>query len=146
MKKAAGLLIVFSLAFFASANESRAVSCDDGIVVNNIWCKFILDYNNSGENVCIAEQYNGQVGGPPLTVFFDIYPALANVTPIPKPYRHQTITAVMKPYQLYRIIGWIKGQAPDNVEQCSLSGWQLAGGKRIKVNPKDVRKSDSPLF
>jgi hypothetical protein len=149
MKKNVGLLIAFSLAFFASANESRAlpVSCDDGIMVNNIWCKFVLNYQNSGQNVCIGEQYNGQLGGPPLTVFFDIYPAPSNVTPIPKPYRHQTITAVMKPY-VYdgRIFGWIIGEAPDSVEKCSLSGWRLAGGKRIKVNPKDVRKSDKPLF
>lgn len=146
MKKTQGLLIAFSIILLASANESHAVSCDDGIEVNNIWCKFILNYRNSGANVCIGEQYNGQVGGPPLTVFFDMYPATSNVFPIRKPYRHQTQTVKMKPYESTRILGWGKGEAPDNVEQCSLSGWQLADGKRIKVNPKDVRKRDRPSF
>jgi len=137
MTKALGLLIALSFVLFASANESRAASCDDGIMVNNIWCKFILNYNNSGQNVCIAIQYNNQ----PLTVLFDIYPAPGRITPIPKPYRHQTIRALMKPYEFNRIFGWIQGEAPDNVQSCSLIGWQLAGGKRIKVNPNDVRKS-----
>lgn len=134
MRKTVGLFIALSFAFFASADESRAADCDDGIVINNIWCKFILNYNNSGADACVAQSRNNQ----PLTVLFDIYPA-----PIPKPYRHQTIRALMKPYEFNRIFGWIPGQAPNNVAKCSLIGWELAGRKRVMVNRKDVRKSDS---
>lgn len=141
MKTIAILLAALSFACFAFPNEGRAAACADGIVINNIWCKFILNYNNSGENVCVAENLNNQ----PLTVFFDIYPAPGNVIPIPKPYRHQTIRAPMKPQEFNRIFGWIPGQAPDNVQNCSLIGWQLAGAKRMKANPKDVRKSDQPF-
>jgi hypothetical protein len=141
MRKTLGLFIALSFAFFGSANESRAAACADGIKVNNIWCKFILNYNNSGSNVCVAENYNNQS----LTVLFDIYPAPGYITPIPKPYRHQTIPVVMPPNEFYTIFGWTPGQAPNGVENCSLIGRELSGGKRMKINAKDVRKSDGLL-
>jgi len=131
MKKFLGIL--FPVAFAVSAGESRA----DGWEVNNIWWNLILNYHNSGEDVCVAEQFNNQT----LAVTFDIFPAPGLVTPIPKPYRHQKITQIMKPYTIYKIFGWIDPAQTPVPPQCTVVGFQLAGAKRARVRPQDVQKS-----
>jgi hypothetical protein len=112
--------------------EGRA----DGWEVNNIWWNLILNYNNSGADVCVAKQYNSQ----PLAATFDIYPALTSSTPVPKPYLHQKITQVMQPYIFYRMIGWLVPDQTPVPPQCTLVGWQFAGAKGVRVRPQDVQK------
>ena len=131
MKKFIGIL--FAVAFVVSATDSRA----DGWEVNNIWWNLILNYKNSGQDVCVAEQYNNQT----LSVTFDIYPATGVFVPIPKPYRHQRITQVMKPYTFYRPFGWSDPAETPVPPQCTLVSYRLAGAKRVRVRPQDIRPS-----
>ena len=39
--------------------------------VNNIWWNVIINYNNSGQTVCLAEQFNNEMFA---AVTFDVYP------------------------------------------------------------------------
>ncbi len=132
MKKLLRLSVAIPFITLATICEGRA----DGWEVNNIWWNLILNYNNRGVDVCVAEQYNPQT----LAVTFDIYPALATSTPIPKPYRHQKITQIMQPYTFYRMIGWLVPDQTPVPPQCTLVSWQLAVAKRVKVRYQHVRK------
>jgi hypothetical protein len=80
------LLSLGFLVFGLGCPQSRA----DGYVVNNIWWNFIINYNNSGQTVCVAKQWNPQT----LIVRFDVFPVLPN-----NPH-HGTVTATMIPYHL----------------------------------------------
>jgi hypothetical protein len=122
--------IVFAVVFMVSATESRA----DGWEVDNIWWNLILNYNNSGMDVCVAEQYNNQT----LSVTFDIYPAPGLFPPKP-PYRHQQITQVMAPYTLYRPFGWIHGPDTPVPPQCTLVSYRAE--PVTVVQPEDIKES-----
>ena len=136
MTRFVGIVLAVAFSFATLTTESRA----DGHEVNGIWWNIILNYNNSGEAVCVTEQYNNQTFA---AVTFDIYPAPGTVTPIPKPYRHAQVTQKnMQPYTFYKIMGWVPGSAPSDQLQCNLVSWQLVGAKRTRVRPQDVHKSD----
>lgn len=136
MPKLLRLLAAFTLLAFAMPVESRA----DGHEVNGIWWNVILNYNNSGEDVCVAEQYNNQALS---NVQFDIYPGNLN-RPGP-PWLHGTATIpLMQPYTFYRVFGWLptKGAPPP---QCTLKNYWLSG-KRLKVRRRDVQSSSRLLI
>ncbi len=64
---------------------------------NGVWCHIILNYNNSGQDVCLAEQYNSTS----LTATFQVSPPPGIAGPL-----------VMAPYQQYRVFGWYKPTKP----------------------------------
>jgi hypothetical protein len=101
------LLSLGFLIFGLGCTQSRA----DGNVVNNIWWNIIINYNNSGQTVCVAKQWNPQT----LIVRFDVFPVFPN-----NPH-HGTVTATMNPYQFYKIFGWLDGTKP--APQCNLKSW-----------------------
>jgi hypothetical protein len=128
MTKFAKLLLLLSIVSVVSVEKSRA----DGWEVNNIWWNVIINYNNSGQTICLAEQFNNQTF---TAVTFDVYPV-----PNAWPPRHGTATQRnMAPYTQYRIFGWLDGTKPD--PKCVLTGWYPVGGKRVKVRPQDIQKS-----
>jgi hypothetical protein len=125
------LTLIIPVALFlivGSVSQSRA----DGWEVNNIWWNIIINYNNSGQTICLAEQYNNETFA---AVTFDVYPA-----PNTRPPRHGTATQRnMQPYTPYRIFGWLDGTKPD--PQCVLTGWQTLSGQRVKVKKGETRSS-----
>jgi hypothetical protein len=87
-----------------------------GRVVNNIWWDLVINWRNSGQTVCIAEQHNPYT----VTAYFDVYPVYDN--PIgSRPPRHETIKAIMKSYKFNRIYGWLDSDRPN--PQCVLKSW-----------------------
>lgn len=129
MIRVCGLFLFAAILLIASPSQSRA----DGWEVNNIWWNVIINWRNSGQTICIAEQFNNQTF---TEVTFDVYPA-----PNTRPPRHGTATQRnMQPYTIYRIFGWLDGTKPD--PQCVLTGWRPLGAKKwTRVSPKDIQKS-----
>jgi hypothetical protein len=105
------LKVVISLFILAIGLSSEAYS-----QVNNIWWNVILNYNNSGVDVCIAEQYNQNT----LIVTFDVFPGDPRFPDRPI---HGSSVATMVPYQQYKIFGWIRGTTT-LPETCTLKSWR----------------------
>jgi hypothetical protein len=106
--------VVLILTFLASSwtfNRSFA----DGQEVNNIWWNLVLNYNNSGEDVCIVENFNSAQ----LTAVFDVFPGDPTFPNYPV---HATVTPTLAPYQIYPIFGWIRG-ITTIPETCTLKSW-----------------------
>lgn len=131
MTKLLQLFAVIALIALGVTTESRA----DGQEANGIWWNIILNYNNSGEAVCIAEQYNNQALS---NVKFDIYPG--NLGRPGPPWVHGTATIpVMQPFTFYRVFGWLPTpKAPP--PQCTLIDYS-ADARRMKVRHRDIQKS-----
>jgi len=92
----------------------------NGWEVNNIWWNIIINYNNSGQTICLAEQFNNETF---TAVTFDVYPVPGH------PGRHGTATQRnMQPYVQYRIFGWLDGAKPE--PKCVLRSW-TKGAKRV---------------
>jgi hypothetical protein len=109
MARKTGMLITIAFLIFGSGcAQSRA----DGYQVDSIWWNIIINFNNSGQTVCVAKQWNPQT----LTVQFDVFPVLPN-----NPH-HGTATAQMVPFQFYRIFGWLDGTKPN--PQCIPKSWR----------------------
>jgi hypothetical protein len=107
------LRVVLSLVVLAVGMGCEQ-SFADGQTVNNIWWNLILNWNNSGSDICFSEQYNSKT----LVVSFDVYPGdpARPTRPI-----HGTSTQTMAPFKQYKIYRWPTGNKPN--PQCTLKSW-----------------------
>jgi hypothetical protein len=114
MKRLVGVMMcaVLTVVVLGSGN-ARAAVCGPPVEVNNIWCNAIINWNNSGKTLCVAEQYNSQT----VVVRFD-------VSPVDSFGHHGTVTATMAPYQFNRIFAWLNGTP--NIK-CIMTGWSRSG-------------------
>jgi hypothetical protein len=82
---------IAKISIFAAA---AAVGCSFGPTIgeasyaNGVWCHIVRNYNGSGQDVCLAENYNST----PITARFRVSPPPGIVGPV-----------VMAPYQQVRI-------------------------------------------
>jgi hypothetical protein len=96
----------------------------NGWEVNNIWWNIIANHKNSGQTVCLAEQFNNE---PFTAVTFDVYPVPG------RPGRHGTKTqSNMQPHVQYRIFSWLDGAKPE--PKCVLASWRTKA-KRVTAPP-----------
>ena len=104
--------VLATIAFLMFCNSSIA----DGWQVDNIWWNLILNYDNSGMDVCIAENFNSKT----VYAIFDVFPADNRVPPRPL---HAKSYPTLPPYIQVRFYGWIQGFNGDLKESCILQSW-----------------------
>jgi hypothetical protein len=96
----------------------------NGWEVNNIWWNIINNYNNRGQTICLAEQFNNE---PFVAATFDVYPVAGH------PGHRRTVTQTnMQPYVQYQIFGWLDGAKPE--PKCVLASWRTKA-KRVTAPP-----------
>jgi hypothetical protein len=99
------MLLGMGMLLLGSAGaHSASILCSGnnghGVEVNNVWCNTIINWNNSHQTVCVAEQYNSQT----QVISFDVSPPNGGKS-----------TATMAPFQFNRIFAWLDGTPTSSV-------------------------------
>jgi hypothetical protein len=96
------------------------LASSDGIAdeweVNNIWWTLIYNYNNSGEDVCIAENYYST----PRTAVFSVFPGDVSIPMRPV---HGIARVMLPSYTPVKFFGWVHGTIGNLIESCTLQSW-----------------------
>jgi hypothetical protein len=113
-------LVKTILAVGLLVGESVGSSYANGWEINNIWWNVIVNYNSSGQTICLAEQFNSE---PFTATTFAVYP----VSDHSGGYGSAT-QRNMRPNVQYRIFSWPDGAKPE--PKCVLRSW-TKGATRV---------------